>query len=281
MRHYIESICISCGNKILAYGQRKFCNKFCESVGNVGSNNPNYRNKWTEEQKETQRQLVKSKVDDEYRKKCAKANKGKKFDENRRKRMSLGKQKWYFENSPVPMSEETKKKIGLKSAAKFTEEYKKKHRNTWEKLGYWIPLEQKTDKQIYYMLSDWTERMFDRIFCTQQLKLLNECGVFHSIKNKNGVVRDHIYSRRSGLENGVFPEILRHPVNCQLLTNVDNSKKRRGINRTGDGIELTELFRRIKEYDIDWPEQDLCLSLIKEYENGKRWSRKNGKQKGG
>ena len=50
---------------------------------------------------------------------------------------------------------------------------------------------------------------------------------FANAKNHKtiGITRDHIYSRKSGFINGVFPEILRHPANCKLMLNYENSSK--------------------------------------------------------
>lgn len=84
--------------------------------------------------------------------------------------------------------------------------------------------------------------MFDKIEDPNQMKLLEEIGV-KSSTNKNGVVRDHIYGRKNGFHNKVFPEILRHPCNCQVITHGENvSKGHRNKN-------LEELFRKIKLYD--------------------------------
>ena len=38
-------------------------------------------------------------------------------------------------------------------------------------------------------------------------------------------VRDHIFGRKNGFVLGVFPEIIRHPANCQIITHSDNIKK--------------------------------------------------------
>lgn len=91
--------------------------------------------------------------------------------------------------------------------------------------------------------------------------------MFNCRKNIGGVVRDHIYSRMSGFKNKVFPEILRHPCNCQILLHSDNIKKQ-------DGITLNELFNKIKKYKGTWKEHKLCLTLIKRFENGETWKRK-------
>lgn len=83
-----------------------------------------------------------------------------------------------------------------------------------ESLGKWIPKELKTDYEVYYEESNWKYRMFDLIEDKSQLDMLNQFGVFNSLTNSKGVVRDHIYSRHSGFIQRVFPEIMRHPCNC-------------------------------------------------------------------
>ncbi len=102
--------------------------------------------------------------------------------------------------------------------------------------------------------------------CTQKLLY---SGVFNCRTNKDGVVRDHIYSRKHGFDNLVFPEILRHPCNCQVLTVSSNSSK-----RANSWISLNELFSLIENYTGNWVEQNLVILLINEYRNGSRWKRK-------
>ena len=51
----------------------------------------------------------------------------------------------------------------------------------------------------------------------------------------------------------------------------DNVRKR---HRNKDSISLEELFVKIETTEYEWDEQDLCIQLIKDYRNGKRWYRK-------
>jgi len=71
----------------------------------------------------------------------------------------------------------------------------------------------------------------------------------------------------------VFPEIVRHPTNCQLITHSENIKKSRKNNDSI--IILNDLFERIKKWDIDYYEQEKCLCLIISYQNGERYDKKN------
>ena len=103
-----------------------------------------------------------------------------------------------------------------------------------------------------------------------------ETGYFYLFLNSEyPCVRDHKFSRKNGLFFGVFPEILRHPCNCQILTHRNNVSKSR--TDTGFGIDnsitLEMLFQNIRTFTGDWQEQNLCLDLIAKYERGERWNR--------
>lgn len=169
-------------------------------------------------------------------------------------------------------NEETKKLIGLKSKAKFTPEFKNRFRKKMEESGQWIPKEKKSDWQIYFNDANWIERMFDRANEAQE-QLLRKYKVFNPFTNPIGIVRDHMYSRRSGFDNCVFPEILRHPCNCDLITNSKNAGKRKGRYHDGNSKSLETLFFDIVNYKGSWKEQELCLDLIRKYESGERWKR--------
>jgi hypothetical protein len=159
-------------------------------------------------------------------------------------------------------SSKTKEIIGTKSSAKFTNEFKEEH---YYATGRWTRPEEKSDLELYNELSFWCKRMWDIIDDT----LLIEHGVWHASKNPNGCVRDHIVSRKFGFDNKVYPEIIRHPANCQILLHKKNSSK--GPN---SDLTLDELFAKIETYDKDWFEHGLVLSLIELYRNGNRWNRK-------
>lgn len=280
MSKNIELECPICNIKFNRYlchirSEIVCCSKKCLSIhlknSIHGNNNPNFGNNWTEEQKNKQSNLIKSKIDDEFRLKAGSANKGKKFSPERIKKCHEHRSK---ESYSRPCSEKSKKIIGQKSKAKWSEEYKIKHRKTMEGLGYWIPLKDKNDFEIYFQNSDWVEKMFDLIKEEKQLELLKKNGIFHYKNNKNGVVRDHMLSRRSGFILGLFPELLRHPANCQIIPFIDNVKKRKSRYIDGDSITIDELFEKIISYKDDWKEQNLCIKLISEYKLGKRYERK-------
>lgn len=65
----------------------------------------------------------------------------------------------------------------------------------------------------------------------------------HKTKNTNGVARDHLYTVADGFKNGIDPELLAHPANCQLLLQLENVKK-----RDTSSITFEELLQRIADW---------------------------------
>ena len=157
---------------------------------------------------------------------------------------------------------ETKEIISKKSSDKFTPEFKER---IFYSTGLWTRPEEKTDFEIYSELSNWIKPMWN----IAENKILLECGIWHPTENPNGVVRDHMVSRKFGFDNHVYPEILRHPANCYIMLHKNNSSK-----GPKSSLTLNELFDRIKEYQGIWYEHDLVLQKIKLYENGNFWKRR-------
>lgn len=226
--------------------------------------------KWTDEEKQRQRILVKERMNSpEIRWKIGSANRGKKFSTERIKQMHGHRNSDSYSHQH---SSEIKSIIGIKSKAKFTEDYKKRDRTRRESSGQWIPISQKSDWEIYTKTANWIERMFDII--ADDKNLLQSLGVFNCATNRKGVVRDHVYSRKSGFLVGVFPELLRHPSNCQIITHSDNVAKKSKRYVDANGKSLEQLFEDIQNYNGKWREQNLCLESIKKYLSGERWKRK-------
>ena len=268
-----QYICEQCNKDFVTYyekrGRRFFCCKKCANSGNLGSGNPNFGKKWNNEQRKKASNRVINEMKDTIRRiKSGKANRGKKFSQELIKKMHGNRLPSSYSH---PHSEEGRKIIGKKSKAKFTLEFKKRMRELREANGTITKLHYLDSFLLYNNLSNWQKRMFD-LTNIKGLEKLKEFGVY-STKNKKGVVRDHILSRRTGFENKVFPEILRHPCNCQILTHVENSKKQRGKNRTGDHQTLEELFNKICNYKEEWFEQEKCIELINKYKIGERYDK--------
>jgi hypothetical protein len=131
-----------------------------------------------------------------------------------------------------------------------------------------VPLSEKTDYGLYFELCAWPSRMFDIVEEGRAL-LINQ-GVFHMKRNPKGVVRHHKLSRKDGFDNGVFPEIMRHPENCAIISHADNVRE----NFRKSIVDINELLSKIEGYENPWTEQELCLQKVKEYRNGNRYDRK-------
>lgn len=57
-------------------------------------------------------------------------------------------------------------------------------------------------------------------------------------------VRNHLFSRKHGVDNSVFVEIIRHLTNCKLIRHSDNDRK-----KSDSSISLEELFETIISHD--------------------------------
>lgn len=280
----LQLTCMICGKQFERYKTHLFgfseekineytCSSKCKGeklkITGVGENNPNYGKRWSDDKKKAQSELVKSKVDEEYRNKSGSANRGKKFSKERIERMHGHRTK---ESYSHPHTEEQKIQIGIKSKEKFTPDYKKRIRKVMETRGNWIPLLQRDDYTLYRdKFANWIVRMFDIV--EDPHNILQTYGIFNAKTNRKGVVRDHMFSRKSGFQNGVFPELLRHPANCQLLLHSDNVKKKKSRYNDADAFDLDELFYRVETYKKEWKEQDLCIQLISRYRQGERYQK--------
>jgi hypothetical protein len=65
--------------------------------------------------------------------------------------------------------------------------------------------------------------------------------------NLNGVSRDHKISIRFGWENGIDPEIMKHPSNCELMSHPDNIGKNKKCS-----LLLEQLKKDIKKWDVKY-----------------------------
>lgn len=62
--------------------------------------------------------------------------------------------------------------------------------------------------------------------------------------NLNGVSRDHMLSIKEGFKMGIDPYIIKHPANCRLMKQTENSSK-----NSKSTITLEELLKRIKFFE--------------------------------
>lgn len=272
--------CSNCGSDIekspcfIKRCKNLFCGnecriKFMKGKGR-GEDNPNFGKKWDEERKERQSVIIKSKIDEEYRKNCSKGMKGRDVSkETIKKRKKTLLEKYGKEHLGFSHTDETKKIIGEKSRGKFTEEFKLNFYQTMVERGIWTAKEDLDPYKLYREISNWKCNVLN--FEIQGKEKIKEIGFYNGKTNKNGLVRDHRFSRKSGFSLGVFPEILRHPVNCELISHGDNIRKKQNKSINEDSLSLEDLFVLIKNFKIDYPEQTLCLEKIKDYGEGKRY----------
>jgi hypothetical protein len=271
-------ICTFCKNEFYRYPStvrnpnKVFCCKQHKSeyqkTSLLGENNPNFNHRWDCVLRSQQSARVKKEMEDPIRRyESGKANRGKKISSEIRERMSAG-QKGRPSRS---MLEETRQRIAIGSKQKYTPEYIEKFRKVMEERGIWIPRSQKEGYEVYFILSSWSKRMWDLVENENQIQLLKTYGVFNNKTNKKGVVRDHIFSRQSGYKLKVFPEILAHPMNCQIITHADNVRKKTYRYIDKDEQSLEELFTKIETYKRMWYNQANTLALITRFKNGERW----------
>ena len=243
----------------------------CKQCKLKGDGNPNFGKKWSPELKDKVSKIIKSKVNDKYRLDCAKGMKGKVVSaETKLKRKNTNDVKTLNGYVKPKQSNETKLLIGIKSKLKFTEEYFINQRKRNEENGIWIPLDVKDDYLLYRELANWKGNILsENIVGTHLLKT----GKLKSKENNgaNSLVRDHMYGRKAGFNDGVFPEILRHPANCQIITHSNNVKKAKFNNDSI--ISLDDLFYKILNWNTKYDEHTICLDLIKKYKKGIRYNK--------
>ncbi len=104
----------------------------------------------------------------------------------------------------------------------------------------------KTEKDIYYINCEFTfsNSIYPKL---KGYELVKQYGWYDSIKNKNGVSRDHKISINYGFENNINPNLISHPANCEIMLMSDNS-----VKRTKCSITVNELKEQIKEWDTKY-----------------------------
>ena len=258
----IKKICEICELEFFVSPSKhkaRFCSKICSGKARLGDKNPNFGKGL----KGTNNPAYGRKLTAEQKYKCGSANRGKIFDEKRRKNISEGHKGLRLGSTH---SEEVKIIIGEYSKVRRKDpEFNKKLRKSMEDVGHWVPLKDKKPIELYKKEANWKNRMFDYIEDPNQLQLLAELKVFNNKTNVMGVVRDHRYSRNSGFYSNVPPILLRHPCNCEIITHVDNVKKKNSRYIDSDSISLQELIKLIISYNGKyWPEHQQCLDIINE-----------------
>lgn len=94
--------------------------------------------------------------------------------------------------------------------------------------------------EFKFNLSDYPDK-FD-------FNLIKKYGWYSAVNrgnNINGISRDHLYSIKDGFTNGIAPEIISHPANCELVLHRENQKK-----KSKSKITLNELLKKIEHWDV-------------------------------
>lgn len=277
----VKCYCMICSGYIgeyRPYHARKTCSKECYSeymsLINRGEGNGNFGHRWSEEARK-QASIRAIKWHEDNKEEFLIANRNRKWTEEGLR--NIGDARRSTKGIPRKChSEESKRIIGVKSKAKWTPEYKQKFDDTMVERGHWLPKADREPYKVYRKLAGWQKRMWDFFPSSEKLKHL---GVFSARSNSKGCVRDHMFSGSSGFRERVFPIILRHPANCQILMHRENvSKAQRGKKISVDGtllydddISLEELFDKIEQFKHPWFEQDECLLAIERYRDGERF----------
>lgn len=77
------------------------------------------------------------------------------------------------------------------------------------------------------------------------LTALSKIGMFHPKRNPKGMSRDHMFSIKDGFSMGIPPHIMKHPANCNLILQSENTRKWQRSSITYD-----ELSRRIVAWNL-------------------------------
>lgn len=183
------------------------------------------------------------------------ANRGKKFDDARINKMHAHRPPSSYGH---PQSEERKIQIGKESSERWKDPiFRKcvieKGSATKEAKGLIVPRKYLTSWKFYWREANWISGF---IYCKEKNLHLK------------GLCRDHIVGRKQGFLLGIFPEILRHPLNCQVITLSENSKKARN---TADEKQPDILIEKILNYMGNYPQHEHAKFLAEEYLKGKRW----------
>lgn len=271
----VDFECVECGksyvryykNNIESIPQNSCCSMVCkglwQSKNLLGENNPNFNKRWDDELKEKQRERMLIAMTPERRTEIGNQHRGKTLSKETIQKIHGHRTS---ESYSRPHTEDSKKKIGEKSSKKFEDkEFTVKYRKTMEERGYWVPLKDRDAYEVYADASDWIANMFEDL-STDECNRINNIGMFNTKTNQKGMCRDHMHSRKDGFNQLVFPEILRHPCNCEFILHSKNSGKQSKSSK-----DLNQLFSDIRNYNGNWHEHQRVLDLIESYEAGFRW----------
>ena len=139
---------------------------------------------------------------------------------------------WYFIINKIKESQ--MKKYG--SLYIQTQQY----RELKESIGDWIPLEQKSDKKLYYYyVNKITENNY-----IKYKDLIDPNNLRSRIDvNENSYHLDHMFSRINGFKNCILPWVIGHPCNLEMIYCLDNAKKGKECSHS-----IEELYFKIDNF---------------------------------
>lgn len=113
----------------------------------------------------------------------------------------------------------------------FIKQRKISTRQTFEKLGIWVPLDRLNERDLYYyQVNQFTKENLRQY---ANLKFGMEWNIKNNWKDKT---IDHKYSRHRGFLDNIPPEIIGSIVNLDILTLSENSKKKTKCSISKDDL---------------------------------------------
>ena len=103
------------------------------------------------------------------------------------------------------------------------------------------PIAEKTEYQIYKESCQFKFTLIEMNKLDLQKATIH--GWYHPIKNPNGATRDHMFSIKEGFLQNIPPELIKHPANCEIMLQKENSSKNAKCS-----ITLEELKQRIENW---------------------------------
>lgn len=135
------------------------------------------------------------------------------------------------------------KDCAIKYSSQFanTDEKRKQKSDTLcDRFG--ISHKNKNEKDRYY--HDCAFRFgLDDFKRVEGFDLIQKYGMYSAPDNLDGVARDHMVSRHYGWTHNIPPEVIRHPANCRIISQRENSSKGEKCC-----ITVEELYERIKNW---------------------------------
>lgn len=122
-----------------------------------------------------------------------------------------------------------------------------------------------TDQKIKYKQECEFRFSINNLKFIPGIEHLSKLGMYHPIKNPNGLVKDHMISKEYGWLNKIDPKLISHPANCRLITNQENITK-----GSTSSMTLQDLLERIDNINI--VPTELKIALPKSDEHKKKIS---------